>query len=191
MIAAEARLRALMLDALAGDARAYSVLLAELSRHLRAYYARRLSSSPEDAEDLVQDTLIAMHRRRASYDPHQPLTAWVYAIARYRLIDHYRRAKVRQTVPLEDAGALFAADEAEPAMARRDVTRLLDKLPPARAEMIRRTKIDGQTAAEAGEALGLSEGAVKVNVHRGLKALSAQVKGRSESETDPAPEDGV
>jgi RNA polymerase sigma-70 factor (ECF subfamily) len=180
-----------MLDALAGDARAYSDLLAELTRHLRAYYARRLSSSPEDAEDLVQDTLIAMHRRRASYDPHQPLTAWVYAIARYRLIDHYRRSKVRQTVPLDDAGALFAADEAEPAMAKRDVSRLLAQLPAKRAEMIRRTKIEGQTAAEAGASLGLTEGAVKVNVHRGLKSLAAQVRGQKAGDADPAPEDGA
>jgi RNA polymerase sigma-70 factor (ECF subfamily) len=114
-----------------------------------------------------------MHRRRDSYDPGQPLTAWVYAIARYRLIDHYRRKKVRNAVPLEDAGALFAADAIEPAMARRDVSRLLDKLPPARAALIRATKIDGLTNADAGEAAGLSEGAVKVNVHRGLKALKS------------------
>ncbi|MFX8616441.1 sigma-70 family RNA polymerase sigma factor, partial [Acinetobacter baumannii] len=92
---------------------------AELTRHLRAYYARRLNGAREDAEDLVQDTLIALHRRRETYDPGQPLTAWVYAIARYRLIDHYRRTKVRAAIPLEDAGALFAADDASPAMARR------------------------------------------------------------------------
>ncbi len=168
-----------MLDALAGDARAYSSLLAELSRNLRAYYARRLGSAAEDCEDLVQDTLIAMHRRRASYDPNQPLTAWVYAIARYRLIDHYRRSRLRQTVPLEDAGALFAADEAEPAMAKRDVAHLLNALPTARAALIRKTKIEGMTAAEAGESVGLSEGAVKVNVHRGLKSLAAKVQAQA------------
>jgi RNA polymerase sigma-70 factor (ECF subfamily) len=182
VIEAEAALRALMLKALKGDARAYADLLAQLTRHLRAYYGRRLSAAPEDAEDLVQETLIAMHRRRDSYDPNQPLTAWVYAIARYRLIDHYRRSKVRATVPLEDAGALFAADEVEPAMARRDVSRLLDRLPAARAALIRATKIEGFTNAEAGEAVGLSEGAVKVNVHRGLKALSMKSNDSGEAE---------
>lgn len=176
-----------MLEGLKGDTRAYSSLLAELSRHLRAYYARRLGDAQDDAEDLVQDTLIAMHRRRDSYDPAQPLTAWVYAIARYRLIDHFRRRKVRAAVPLEDAGALFAADEVEPAMARRDVSRLLDKLPPARAALIRATKIEGLTNAEAGRAVGLSEGAVKVSVHRGLKTLSGQTDpaGRGETGHDP------
>lgn len=174
MVEAEAALRALMLRSLEGDRRAYSTLLAELTRHLRAYYARRLGDAREDAEDLVQDTLIAMHRRRDSYDPGQPLTAWVYAIARYRLIDHYRRKKVRSAVPLEDAGELFAADAIEPAMAKRDVSRLLNRLPAARAALIRSTKIDGLSNAEAGAAAGLSESAVKVNVHRGLKALKGQ-----------------
>jgi RNA polymerase sigma-70 factor (ECF subfamily) len=177
VIEAEPTLRALMLESLNGDTRAYALLLAELTRHLRAYYARRLGDAQDDAEDLVQDTLIAMHRRRDSYDPKQPLTAWVYAIARYRLIDHFRRRKVRAAVPLEDAAELFAADDIEPAMARRDVSHLLAKLPPARAAMIRATKLEGLTNAEAGERAGLSEGAVKVNVHRGLKAL-AKLQGR-------------
>ena len=128
MIEAEARLRGLMLAALNGDQRAYSTLFSELSRHLRGYYSRRLGPAADEAEDLVQETLIAMHRRRDSYDPTQPLTAWVYAIARYRLIDHYRRRKVRNHVPLEDADTLFAADEIEPALARRDVSRLLEGL---------------------------------------------------------------
>ncbi len=175
MIEAEPALRALMLAALDGDQRAYSKLLAELTRHLRGYYLNRLGDARDDAEDLVQDTLIAMHRRRDSYDPSQPLTAWVYAIARYRLIDHFRRRKVRAAVPLEDAGALFAQDQVEPAMARRDVSRLLDRLPPARAALIRATKLEGRTNAEAAAAAGLSEGAVKVSVHRGLKVLSAKV----------------
>jgi RNA polymerase sigma-70 factor (ECF subfamily) len=174
VIEAEPALRTLMLESLNGDAKAYARLLAELTRHLRAYYARRLGDAQDDAEDLVQDTLIAMHRRRDSYDPRQPLTAWVYAIARYRLIDHYRRRKVRAAVPLEDAAELFAADDIEPAMARRDVSKLLGKLPPVRAALIRATKLEGLSNAEAGQRVGLSEGAVKVNVHRGLKALSKE-----------------
>lgn len=180
-----------MLNALAGDARAYSTLLAELTKHLRAYYARRLSGAAEDAEDLVQDTLIAMHRRRDSYDPKQPLTAWVYAIARYRLIDHYRRKKVRNAVPLEDAGALFAADEVTPAMARRDVSRLLDRLPAAKAALVRATKVEGLSNAEAAERAGLTEGAVKVSVHRSLKSLSDGLKGADESVERDAPEAGA
>ncbi len=185
MIEAEPALRALMLEGLGGDARAYARLLAELTGRLRAYFTRRLGDAADDAEDLVQDTLIAMHRRRESYDPGQPLTAWVYAIARYRLIDHYRRRKVRKTVPLEDAAELFAADEVTPAMARRDVSHLLDKLPPARADLIRATKIEGLSNAEAGERAGLSESAVKVSVHRGIKALA-----KDQAQTDDRSDEG-
>ena len=105
MIAQEAQYRDWMLAALMGDAGAYRKLLQGLTRHLRSYYARRLDAAA--AEDAVQETLIAIHARRATYDPSQPFTAWVYGIARYKLIDEFRRAKRRPTVPLEDAGELF------------------------------------------------------------------------------------
>src|SRR6201986_3822650 len=100
-----------MVAALAGDSDAYRRLLAGLTGHLRAYFVRRVGA--DTAEDLVQETLIAVHSRRATYDPGQPLTAWVYGIARYKLIDEFRREKRRAAVPLEDAGDLFAADESE------------------------------------------------------------------------------
>ena len=162
-----------MLASLAGDARAYRVLLDALSAGLRIYYRRRLGGADAgEEEDLVQDTLIAMHTRRATYDPGQPLTPWVYAIARYKLIDHYRRGQHRRTVPLEDAGVLFAADEFEAALARLDVERLLDALPDGTRSLVRRTKIEGLSNAEAGDAEGLSETAAKVRVHRGLKILA-------------------
>jgi RNA polymerase sigma-70 factor (ECF subfamily) len=93
LIAQEAQYRDWMLAALMGDAGAYRMLLAGLTRHLRGYYARRLDSGA--AEDAVQETLIAIHTRRATYDPSLPFTAWVYGIARYKLIDEYRRHRRR------------------------------------------------------------------------------------------------
>jgi len=175
--AAETRLKALMLAALAGDATAYRALLSDLSAHLRAYYARRLAERA-DAEDLVQETLIAIHTRRASYDPAQPFTAWLHAIARYKLIDHYRRAKLRRTLPLDEAGALFGQSEHEAADAARDLAKLLDTLPQTRRALIRHVRIEGLSTEETAARTGLSPSAVKVGVHRGLKALSALVKGR-------------
>ena len=173
MIAAETQLRTLMLAALDGDARAYRRLLDAVGAALRLYYRRRLGGADAaDEEDLVQDTLIAMHTRRATYDPAQPLTAWVYAIARYKLIDHYRRGKLRRTVPLEDAGAIFADDESDAALARMDLGRMLETLPEDTRGLIRATKVEGHSNADAGGALGLTETAAKVRVHRGLKALT-------------------
>jgi len=168
-----------MLKALAGDQAAYGALLAELSVLLKRFFERRLSDASE-AEDLVQDTLLAIHTRRATYDPARPFTAWAYAIARYKLIDHLRRRRVRAAVPLDDAvHELFAPDDHEAAMASADLERLMATLPEAQSRAIRDVKLQGLTSAEAAARSGVNEGAVKVRVHRGLKALAALVRGGS------------
>ena len=109
-----------MLAGLAGEAGPYRRLLDELSGLLRAYYGRRAPPGV-DTEDLVQETLIAVHTRRATYDAGQPFTAWAYAIARYKLIDALRRGRGHLRAPLEDAEALFV-----PAGARRRGSRAGD-----------------------------------------------------------------
>jgi RNA polymerase sigma-70 factor, ECF subfamily len=178
VIAAEAQLKALMLAALDGDATAYRTLLHALGRHLRAYYARRLDAA--DAEDLVQETLLAMHTRRTTYDVTQPLTAWVYAIARYKLIDHFRRGKLRKTVPLENAEAVLAANDAEIAIMQRDIEQVLRDLPERSRALVRQVKVEGLTAAEAGARMGMTETAVKVSVHRALKGLTEKFSDRDD-----------
>ena len=180
MIAQEAQYRDWMLAALMGDASAYRMLLAGLTRHLRSYYARRLD--PAAAEDAVQETLIAIHSRRATYDPALPFTAWVYGIARYKLIDEFRRRKRRPTVPLDEAGDLFGHDETAEAIAKRDVSKLLDKLPPAKRELVKDIKLDGASVADVAARTGLSESAVKVTVHRAIKALGEELKEESPKE---------
>ena len=125
----EARLKALMLRGLAGDAGAHAALLSAMSGYLRGYFSRRLGAGAADVEDLVQDTLLAIHLRRATYDPAQPFTPWAYALARYKLLDHFRRAGVRKTVAMDDAGDLFAAENPEEGAVRRDVGKLLGLLP--------------------------------------------------------------
>ncbi|HVV26846.1 MAG TPA: sigma-70 family RNA polymerase sigma factor [Rhizomicrobium sp.] len=174
MIAQEAQYREWMLAALAGDGTAYRMLLAALTRHLRSYFARRLDSGAEDA---VQETLIAIHTRRASYDPGLPFTAWVHGIARYKLIDEYRRRRRRATVPLDEARDLFGHDEAGEAIARRDVEQLLAKLPSARQQLVRDVKLDGIPVADVAARTGMSESAVKVAVHRAVKSLGEFAKG--------------
>ena len=173
MIAHEAQYREWMLAALMGDGAAYRMLLAGLTRHLRSYYARRLDSGA--AEDAVQETLIAIHNKRATYDPTLPFTAWVYGIARYKLIDEYRRHKRRATVPLDEASDLFSHDDAQEALARRDVTKLLAKLPEAKRRLVEDIKLDGVSVAEASARTGLSESAVKVAVHRAVKSLGDEL----------------
>jgi RNA polymerase sigma factor (sigma-70 family) len=182
----ESRLRGLMLAGLAGEAGPYRRLLDELSGLLRAYYGRRCPPGL-DAEDLVQETLIAVHTRRATYDPAQPFTAWAYAIARYKLIDALRRARTHLRAPAEQADALFSPTgspgSAEAAMAARDLDRVLADLPPRTRALIRDVKIAGLSTREAAAKHGMSETAVKVAVHRGLKALG-QAHGGSHARQD-------
>jgi RNA polymerase sigma-70 factor (ECF subfamily) len=173
----EIRLHALMQASLAGDAAAYRLLLSELTRHLRSYYLKRLGSSgATQAEDLVQDTLMAIHTRRITYDPARPFTAWFYAIARYKLIDHYRHNRIRTHVPINDMD--FADDTSEESVtARRDIAQALETLPEGQRKLIARVKLEGQSIADTAAETGLSESAVKVGIHRGLKALTARFGG--------------
>ena len=175
MIAAEAQYRAWMIAALAGDANAYRQLLAALTRHLRGYFRVRIGQGM--AEDLVQETLMAIHTRRATYDATQPFTAWVFGIARHKLVDEFRKAKRRPSIPLDEAPELFAADDTGAAIARRDVQKLLAQLPEAKRNLLKAIKLDGEAVADVARQAEMSESAVKVSVHRSLKSLSDGVGG--------------
>lgn len=179
--ATEERLRRQLLDGLAGDEVAYKRFLGSLAAHLRAYFRRRLFQMPEEIEDLVQETLIAVHTRRHTYRKDQPLTAWMHSIARYKLVDflRYRARHDALNVPLEDDLQVFAAAEREPLDARHDVEILLRVLPARQRAALKMMKIEGASAAETASAMGMSEGAVKVSVHRGLKALAARFRSPS------------
>lgn len=165
-----------MLSGLEGDGRAQGRLLASCATKLRLFYRRRLSGEA-DVEDLVQDTLIALHTRRATWQRDRPFSPWFYAIARYKLMDHLRHHYAKGTVPLPDGADEWMADEdrADPG-AELDVAALLGELPDTQRRWIRMTRIEGRSMAEAGEATGHTEGNVKVGVHRGLKRLAALVK---------------
>lgn len=165
----ETELKALFLR---GDAAAQRAFLTAVGGHLRAFFRARMRGAPEDAEDLVQETLIALHTKRDSFDPAYPVTAWIYAIARYRLIDHWRRRGRRgEHIPVEDADGLFTAAEDEAVDAKRDVARLLALLPQKQRDAIRLVKLEGVSVKDAAAQTGLSESDVKISAHRGLKTL--------------------
>ena len=179
--ASEDRLKGLLLRGLAGDAPAYHVFLRELSTHLRAFLRKRLDRLPDEVEDLLQESLLAVHNQRHTYDAGQPLTAWVHAIAKYKLIDLLRRRSGRELLndPLDDETDVFSSADAEAAEARRDVAQLLERLPDRQRLPIIHMKLEGLSVAETARATGMSESAVKVGVHRGLKALAAMLRGDS------------
>ena len=167
------------MQALGGDAQAYHGFLKALSAHLRAYFRKRLFQRPDDVEDLVQETLLAVHNQRHTYQTDQPLTAWVHAIARYKLVDLLRARASREalTDPLDDALDLFTSSDADAAVARRDLHQLLDSLPDRQRLPIVYVKLEGLSVVEAAQRTGMSESAIKVGVHRGLKALAARIRG--------------
>lgn len=174
----EAHLRTLMLASLDGDAAAYRSLLTELGRYLRPYFTRRLHAAHAAyAEDLVQETLLAIHNRRMSYERDRPFTAWLHAIAHHKFVDHVRRHKLRITVPLEDDAPVFARDEATDVAAKRDLDAVLQTVSPRTQDLIRRVRVEGASIAEAAEQVGMTETAAKVSIHRGLKALMARFGG--------------
>jgi RNA polymerase sigma-70 factor (ECF subfamily) len=170
-MADEARLRALLLKGLEGDEASHRAFLMEAAAMLRGYFRNRLRSAPEDAEDLVQETLVALHTRRDTYDPAYPLTAWMYAIARYRLIDHLRRAKRRTHSSIDGLDLGDADPQYEASDARRDIAVLLDKLPEKQRTAIRLVKLEERSVREASSLTGLSESDIKISIHRGLKTL--------------------
>jgi RNA polymerase sigma-70 factor (ECF subfamily) len=182
----EAELRGLMIAGLDGDAAAYKTLLERLTALLRGYYKVRLARigrGAAEAEDLVQEALMGMHTRRHTYDRDEPLTPWVHAIARYKLIDHLRRTRRLATdLPLDDAEELAAQDDHASAESAYDLNKLLDRLPEKMRRAIQCVKLEALSVAEAAERCGMSESAVKVNVHRGLRALADAMRDGSDHE---------
>jgi RNA polymerase sigma factor (sigma-70 family) len=161
----------LMAASQAGDSRAYEQLLRELDRWLRRYFARRLPSHA--AEDATQNTLLAIHNKRHTYQPTRPFGAWVMAIARYKWIDRVRDASRFAALSLDDE--LAVEDHGEAAISAAALDSLLDRLKPAQARVIRLVKLGGQSIAYASGATGQSAALVKINIHRGLKKLTALV----------------
>ena len=164
-----------MLRGLAGDGAAHRELLSIMAGLLRGYFGRRLAVGAADLEDLVQDTLLAIHLRRDTYDTAQPFTPWAYAVARYKLMDHFRRQGVRRHVPLEDAVELVAVETADSGAARRDLDKLLATLPVRQRTLVEDVRITGMSMEEAAAKAGMSITAVKVSVHRALKGLAKRV----------------
>src|ERR1700679_3594260 len=127
----EERLRSLMLQSLAGDAAAYRMFLDELTARLRSYLRRRLGGLPDEVEDLLQKLLLAFNKKRNNYDPKQPLTSWVQAIALYKLVYVLRRPSRSNalTDPLDEDDQVFATTANAAIDAKYDVEKLLRGLP--------------------------------------------------------------
>ena len=174
-------LEALMRAANRGDEGAYAILLARLIPVLRAMVQRHAPSmGPEAREDVVQVTLLTLHLKRQSWREDLPLLPWMNAIARHKAIDAHRariaRGGARRHVPIDDLADQLADPEAEDPARRHDIDKVLGAIDPRAAEIVRGVGILGESAAEIGARLNMTEGAVRVALHRALRALDVQRK---------------
>lgn len=170
----ETRWAEMMIAAQKGDSAVYGELLQELTAALRGYYRRRLSSQSE-LEDLVQETLMSLHRGRHTYIPGRPFGAWLYSIARNRLVDHLRASKRRGS---DHAQVDDLVDFLEAPEAMADTSRLRDALailPEKQRTIFGLLQIQGLPIRSVAAQLGLSESDVKVTAHRAQKALRAKL----------------
>jgi RNA polymerase sigma-70 factor (ECF subfamily) len=158
----------LMAAAQRGEAAPYRRLLAELRPWLMRYFARRLP--PSAVEDAVQETLIAIHAKRHTFEPDRPFGPWLAGIARYKWIDRLRSARRHAAVELPETLAI--ADHESAVTSATALHALLVTLKPAQADVIRLVKIDGLSIEEAAARTGQSPALVKVNIHRGLGRLA-------------------
>lgn len=173
MLADEATFARLMAAMQAGDRAAANVLLTEAGVWLERYFRRRLP--PGQVDDLVQEVLIALHAKRATWDPARPFLPWLAAIARYRWVDHLRRVYRNASEELEEESGAQSSEE-DVVIARVSLDRLFAHLPVKQAEAIELVKIEGLSIEEASARSGQSASLVKVNIHRGLKKLAALVE---------------
>ncbi|MBL8323513.1 MAG: sigma-70 family RNA polymerase sigma factor [Rubrivivax sp.] len=174
----ESGLKPMWLRAQSGDEAAYRACLERIATRLRGYLRRRMFNQPDDVEDLVQETLLALHLQRGTYDPSLPVSAWVLAIARHKLVDLWRRRGRRDDLhdAIDDVDEQLLVANAEEGGTQRDLEKLLGELPEAQRQAIVLTKVEGLSVAEASARTGVSESAIKVQVHRGLKKLADLVR---------------
>ncbi len=165
----------LMRASLAGDQNAYRSLLVAITPYIRVVVRRvadRGSSAVAvDVEDVVQEVLLAIHLKRHTWDQTLPLIPWLGAVTRHKTIDAFRRLGGRVMAPIDDFAEVLAEPvRAEPGLG--DAERMLSALSDRDQRIVRAIKMDERSAADVGRELGMTEGAVRVALHRALQALS-------------------
>jgi RNA polymerase sigma-70 factor (ECF subfamily) len=169
----------LMRSAISGDNEAYRRLLKAITPILRAAARRGLSragQSVDQSEDIVQDILLAVHLKRHTWDTNAQFAPWLFAIARNKLIDALRRRGKRVFVNIDDFAETLpdspAAETASPA----EVAAQLQSLPPRQRDVLQSIAVESASIKDTAKKFSISEGAVRVALHRGLASLTAKLR---------------
>jgi RNA polymerase sigma-70 factor (ECF subfamily) len=168
---AENELAGLMRAACAGDEKAYADFLRRAAFLVRGFARKKIVHGGIDPEDIVQETLLAIHMKRHTWRGDGPVLPWLYAIARYKLIDTFRRSGRRVEIEIDEVSETLAAPEPETVI-DRDIRRALAALAPRQRTVVAAVTVDGYSISEAAQSLGMTETAVRVALHRGLKAIA-------------------
>lgn len=162
----------LMRAASAGDARAYGEFLRRAAGLVRGFARRKVQGQGGiDPEDVVQETLLAIHMKRHTWRDDSPVTPWLYAIARYKLIDAFRHRGRRVEIEIGEIAETFAEPQSE-TISDREIGRALETLTPGQRSVVAAVSVDGRSIGETAKSLGMSETAVRVALHRGLTAIA-------------------
>ncbi|MCH8467788.1 MAG: sigma-70 family RNA polymerase sigma factor [Roseinatronobacter sp.] len=165
-------LEALMRAANRGDSAAYHRLLTTITPVLRkVVHGRGAGLGREGCEDVLQDVLLAIHSKRHTWREDAPLRPWLYAIARHKVIDAFRARGRHIEVSIDEFGEGLPASIGADPLEGRDMDKVLDQLEPRAAEIVRAFGLNGETTAETAARLDMSEGAVRVALHRALKSI--------------------
>ncbi len=161
-----------MARAQGGDGDAYRDLLENLAGVLRRYFSKHVRAD-DDVEDLVQDTLLSIHRGRHTYDPSRPFEPWLFAIARNTKTDYLRRTLSRQSweILLEEQPEQAADAEGSPNL----LSEALEALPDSQRRAFEHLKIEGRSVEEAAAIEGTSQGNLRVRAHRAYRSLKAML----------------
>ena len=171
----ELRWADLMRAANNGDTASYSRLLRELAPVLRGVTMRgfaRYGLGPGDVEDVVQETLLALHLKRHTWDDQRAFFPWVQTIAQNKLVDNLRRRGHRTQIPLDDVSETLAADVPSAETNGVDAERVIAKLKGRQRDIVVAISIEGASAREVARRHGMTEGAVRVALHRALQFLA-------------------
>jgi RNA polymerase sigma-70 factor (ECF subfamily) len=167
----ENELARLMRAAIAGDERAYGEFLQRAACLVRGFARRKTVQGGIDPEDIVQETLLAIHIKRHTWRNDAPVMPWLYAIARYKLIDAFRRRGRRAEIEIGEIAETFVEPEAE-TISEREIARALETLAPGQRSAVAAVSVNGRSISETAKSLGMSEAAVRVALHRGLTRIA-------------------
>lgn len=163
----------LLAAANAGDTRAYARFLQTVTPVLRGIVRAKGGGLGEaSCEDVLQEVLLAIHLKRHTWDMAAPVRPWLYAIARYKVVDAFRARGRKIDLPIEDFAEVLAAEAGVDPTEAADMEKMIGMLGGRSAEIVRKIGMEGVSVADTGKAMAMREGAVRVALHRALQSLA-------------------